>query len=107
MSQDSHEHHITPFPIYIKVFSALIVLTVITVVASLFDFGAMNTVIAMLIATVKAFVVVYWFMHMGHEGWLNRSVFIMAFFFLVVFFVLTAMDIFTRTQFDNVLPPGV
>lgn len=104
MSQDSHEHHITPFPVYIKVFSSLIFLTIITVVAAQFDFGAFNTLIAMFIATVKAVIVMLWFMHMLHEGWLNRVVFFSAFFFLLVFFVLTAMDEFTRKQFEFILP---
>lgn len=59
--------HILPFSLYRNVFLALIVLTVITVVAAQFDFGTMNMVIAMGIASVKAFCVAAYFMHLRYE----------------------------------------
>ncbi len=95
------KHHITPRVTYYKVFGALIALTVVTVVASLpqFDVGHLNTFIAMLIATGKASLVVWWFMHQNHEGHLNRLIFVSGFVFLLIFFGLTAADLFTRTDF--------
>lgn len=102
MAANNHEHHdvyhVTPFPTYIKVYSALIVLTIITVAAARFDFGVLNTFIAMLIATIKAFAVVWWFMHQKYEGTLNRVIFISGFVFLLLFFGFTAVDIFTRGE---------
>jgi len=59
-----HNHHIIPLKVYFRVIALLMVLTVITVAASRVDFGAMNTVIAMLIASVKAFFVLAFFMHL-------------------------------------------
>ena len=98
---DHHEHHITPFSTYMKVFGTLIVLTIITVATARIDMGAMNTVIAMFIATIKAMVVVIWFMHMKYEDTLNRVVFGLAFFFVFVFYTFTAIDIFTRQNLIN------
>lgn len=98
---NDHQHHITPFRTYMKVFGALITLTVLTVLASKVNMGPMNTVVAMLIATVKAAIVVIWFMHMKYEDTLNRVVFGLAFFFAFVFYTLTALDVFTRHNFLN------
>ncbi len=95
------KHHITARFTYYKVFGALIILTIVTVLASLpqFDAGHWNTFIAMFIATIKASLVVWWFMHQNHEGHLNRLIFISGFVFLIIFFGLTAADVFTRSDF--------
>jgi cytochrome c oxidase subunit 4 len=64
----SHElGHVIPFSVYRNIFIALIVLTVITVAISRVDFGAMNIVIAMLVASVKAMLVALFFMHLKYE----------------------------------------
>lgn len=64
----SHElGHVVPFSVYRNIFIALIVLTVITVAISRVDFGAMNIVIAMLVASVKAMLVALFFMHLKYE----------------------------------------
>lgn len=89
------------FSTYIKVFAVLIVLTVITVAVAQVNLGKANTLIAMLVATVKAVVVAIWFMHMNHESTLNRIVFASAFIFAFIFFGLTFMDVGTRVNFDN------
>lgn len=89
------------FSTYIKVFAVLIVLTIITVAVAQVDLGRVNTLIAMLVATVKAVTVAFWFMHMNHESTLNRIVFITAFVFAFIFFGLTFMDVGTRVNFEN------
>lgn len=76
-SHDSHGHddvglgHILPKKVYWAVFFALMVLTVITVVVAkvkAFDFGSLNLVIAMAIASVKASLVALYFMHLKYEN---------------------------------------
>ena len=59
--------HIVPVPTYIKIFVVLVLLTGITVAAAQVDFGAMNLVVAMLIASVKATLVALFFMHLKYE----------------------------------------
>ena len=49
-----HKPHVLPYAMYIGVWAALIVLTVVTVWVSYHDFGNMNIVVAMAVATVKA-----------------------------------------------------
>ena len=59
--------HIVPVSTYLKIFAVLVVLTVVTVFAARVDFGAMNLVVAMLIASVKATLVALFFMHLKYE----------------------------------------
>jgi cytochrome c oxidase subunit 4 len=60
--------HILPLKVYLGVFAALVVLTVVTVQASYIDTGpAMHLTIAMVIASVKAGLVAMFFMHLKYE----------------------------------------
>ncbi len=59
--------HIQDFSIYIKVLLALIGLTFATVLVSLVDFGIFNTLVALLVAFIKASLVVLYFMHGKYE----------------------------------------
>lgn len=64
----SHElGHIVPFKVYATIFGTLVALTVITVAISRIDFGVLNIVIAMLVASVKAMLVALFFMHLKYE----------------------------------------
>ena len=58
--------HVVPVGIYLAVFAALIVLTVVTVAASRVDLGAFNTPVALTIAVAKAVLVVLFFMHVKY-----------------------------------------
>lgn len=68
MSHDRKMGHVLEFSMYLKVFGALLVLTVVTVYVSLFDFGPLNDVIAILIASFKASLVILFFMHGKFES---------------------------------------
>ena len=63
-AEHSHDHvgHIVPVPVLAATFGALICLTVITVAASNVNFGPLNLWIALLIAGIKASLVVFLFM---------------------------------------------
>ena len=105
---DTHEEgdgmvhaHITPAPFLIAIFMALIFLTFITVAASYFDFGSANTVIAVIIATIKASLVSVFFMHLRHDSKFNSVIFVSAFVFLGIFLMLTGDDLFTRGRIDD------
>jgi cytochrome c oxidase subunit IV len=61
------EHHIVSPKIYLTIFAALMVCTFLTVYASTVDlnqyFRGLNVIIALVIATFKASLVVLFFMH--------------------------------------------
>jgi cytochrome c oxidase subunit 4 len=98
MSDEHAPHiHVTPMWIYIAVFLALAVGTLLTWWVSTIDLGMMNTPIALLIATIKAVLVILFFMHVIHSTRLTWVVVIASFLWLGVLFVLTFADYLTRT----------
>jgi cytochrome c oxidase subunit 4 len=94
-----HKHHILPYKVGLKILLALLALTFITVVASRIDFGAFNFPIAMLIATVKALMVVLIFMGLKYDDNENRIIFASSFVFAAIFLILTWTDIYTRGDY--------
>ncbi len=102
-SSHSSHHHIIPLKTYLGVFGALLVLTVITVAAAQFDFGAMNGVVAMVIASTKAFFVLAYFMHLKYDEKTFIVCFALSIFFLVLMYFLSFLDIVTRIVYPNVL----
>ncbi len=102
----SHEkHHITPLSTYLKVATALFALTFLTIIAHIFKthYLAAAPFIAFTIASVKAFLVMAWFMHLKYEPQTNRLIFACGFLGLAVLFGVCAMDIFTRIYQGSVL----
>lgn len=90
--------HIVSRKIYFLVFGALMVLTVLTVVAANFDFGRLNDVIAMAIAVTKATLVVLFFMHVRYSSRLTWVVVVSGFFWLAIMFLFTLSDYVTRKE---------
>ena len=69
--------HIVPLKVYRTVLGILLVLTIITVAIAQFDFGNMNLVVAMVVASVKAALVALFFMHLKYENpitWLYAAI---------------------------------
>jgi cytochrome c oxidase subunit IV len=88
--------HVTSIGVYLAVFAALAVGTLLTWYASTVDLGWANTPIALVIATIKAVLVILYFMHVIHSTRLTWVVVIGAFLWLGVLFVLTFADYLTR-----------
>jgi cytochrome c oxidase subunit 4 len=63
---------VTPKKVYFTVFLALMVFTAVTVAAAAFDLGALNTPVALLIASIKATLVVWFFMEVRHTPALTK-----------------------------------
>lgn len=96
-------HHVTPIATYVKVAMALYVLTIATVSFHQMHLGALAAPVAFLIASVKAALVLLWFMHLKDDNMVNRVIFGTSFFFLALFFSFCALDIWTRIQQINSL----
>jgi cytochrome c oxidase subunit 4 len=90
------EHHgfSHPMPIWqlLAVFFALIILTGLTVYQSTLDFGNMELILSLFIATIKASLVILFFMHMLHDKPLNAIIFLGSFIFVALFLGFTLMD---------------
>ena len=96
---DSH-HFIVPLKYYIGTFVGLLFLTVITVVAAQFDFGPLNLTVALVIAFLKASLVVAFFMGLRWEKGFNLIAFISGLLFFSIFIILTFSDIGFRQYRD-------
>lgn len=99
----NHSHgeeiaHVTPVRLLLGVWGALMVLTVITVAVTSVDFGSrINLIIAMAIATVKAGLVVTYFMHLRWDRPFNTLVFMGSLLFVSLFISLTLYD---KSQYE-------
>jgi cytochrome c oxidase subunit 4 len=88
--------HVLPLRVYFTVFLCLIVFTAITVAAAFVNLGAMNNVIMIAIATIKATLVVLFFMHVRYNTRLIPVIIVSGLFFLAILFSLTFADYFSR-----------
>jgi len=113
-STETHEHgasdarelhpHIVPLRILAGVWLALVVLTIITVGVTRWDFGgSLNLWIAMAIATLKASLVALYFMHLRYDSPFYGVVLIIALLFVMLFIGLALMD---TEQYQSTLIPG-
>ena len=89
------EHIVSP-KVYIGIFLSLMVLTAATVAAAYVNLGALNIVVALAIATLKATLVVLYFMHARYSPKRTHLVIICAVFWLAILLALTLSDYVTR-----------
>jgi cytochrome c oxidase subunit 4 len=96
--EEQHEEHTTHSQgFYLLIGFGLLVLTATTVAAAFVNLGAFNPVVALLIATIKATLVVLFFMHVkGASEKLTGAVVVSGFFFLSILLVLSLADYLTR-----------
>ncbi len=78
------------------VWAGLMLLTGITVGVSFVDFGFLHVFVALVVATVKAALVILWFMHIRYEGAALRTMVFVAFFMLAVCIGFTFFDVAYR-----------
>jgi cytochrome c oxidase subunit IV len=97
MSQhEEHTEHSQGF--YILIGIGLLVLTAVTVGAAFINLGPFNPVVALLIATIKATLVVLFFMHVkGASEKLTGVVVVSGFFFLGILLTLSLADYLTQS----------
>ncbi len=85
--------HTTPLSLLFGILAALMALTVVTVAVTAVDLGAQgNLVVAMVIATIKAALVVSFFMHLVWDKKLHLILFLTSVLFLILFLSLSVND---------------
>ena len=89
--------HIVPRKTYYIVWALLMALMVLTAALSRVPLGEWNTVVAMVIATIKALLVLLFFMHVKYENYKITWVAVIGgFFWLFLLLGLTMTDYLTR-----------
>lgn len=93
-----------PFPVWglILVFLALVFLTFLTVAQAHFDLGSWDVLLSLFIATIKASLVVLFFMHLAADKPFNAIVFVSSLLFVALFLVGTLTD---SQQYRDTLEP--
>jgi len=84
--------HIVPRKTYYIVWALLMALMIITAALSRVPLGEWNTVIALVIATVKALLVLLFFMHLRYDRPILAIVFVTALLFVALFVSIALLD---------------
>jgi cytochrome c oxidase subunit 4 len=89
--------HVSSLKMYIGIWLGLLAGTLLTVLAASVDLGRFNAVVALTIATIKATLVVLFFMHVkyAHEK-MTKVVLVSAIFWLAILLALSMADYATR-----------
>ena len=81
-----------PVWILLAVFVALTFLTVVTVAQASFELGSLDVAVTMVIATIKATLVMLFFMHLAYDKPFNLIIFLSSFVFVALFIIFTLTD---------------
>jgi len=96
VADDEHEAHglahVMPVRILVGVFLALVLFTVLTVVATFFPTGSLEIWISLGIATIKASLVAAYFMHLRYDNPLNAVLFAFGLLFVALFVGFLLLD---------------
>ena len=106
---DDHEHgiaHVATIKTLVATGGTLLMLTILTVLATRIDFGAnINLAVAMVIAVTKATLVVLFFMHLRYDRLFHTVVFVSAICAASLFVGFTLMDT-SQYQHTNIWDPS-
>ena len=94
-SEGGHDHGTKS---YFVVWAILLICTGLTVWTGYMDLGKINLPLALSIATLKASLVIWYFMHMKDAAGTNRIVFVTSFVFMLVMIFGVFGDLWTRSQ---------
>jgi cytochrome c oxidase subunit IV len=93
-------HHVVSPKLYLGVFLTLVVLTVSTYYAAQIDLNALfpglNVIVALVIATCKAVLVILFFMHAYYSANRTKLIIVCGFFWLCIMLFMTLGDYASR-----------
>ena len=90
------DHHIVTPVTYSIIFGTLLAFTGLTVGAAFVDLGILNPIIAIGIASVKATIVILFFMHVYYQSKLVKMTIVAGFFTFLVLITMTLTDYMSR-----------
>jgi len=96
MEQGKTTHEVSGFRTYIVTWIALVILAAVSIVIINLDTGVSGIVVALIIASVKAALILYFFMHLRYEGRFFKLACLLPIIVLTFFIGFTFLDIFYR-----------
>ena len=93
---ERHEYHVMSTATLATIWGALLVLTAVTVWVSTMNLGFLNVAVALSIASCKALLVVFWFMHLKYENAMLKTMVLITFVVLAIFIGFTFFDVAYR-----------
>jgi cytochrome c oxidase subunit IV len=105
VSEQEHGEHIVPPSVYVVIILILLFLTGLTVSAAYVNLGRFNILVALAIATLKATLVVLFFMHAKYSPKRTKLVIIAGIFWLLILLFMTMSDYASRIDYRGVRFP--
>ena len=102
MSEQEHTEHIVKPGTYLVIITSLLFLTGLTVTAAYINLGRFNIVAALGIATLKATLVVLFFMHAKFSPKRTQLVIMAGIFWLIILLFMTLSDYASRVDYRGV-----
>jgi cytochrome c oxidase subunit 4 len=96
MTSNNEGHHVIGYGALAGVWLLLLVLTALTVLVTRLDLGGYKVLAALTIASLKAGLVIAFFMHMKYEGRILRWMLFVALVTLAIFIGFTFLDVLYR-----------
>lgn len=90
--------HVSSPGLYIGIFLALMVLTMVTVWVAFQDLGPLNDIVAMGIAVTKACLVILYFMHVRYSSRMTKITVVAGFLWLAIMIGITLTDYLSRAR---------
>ncbi len=103
--EHDHTDHIVSPGVYLTIILCLLGLTGATVAAAYVNLGQFNIVVALAIATLKATLVVLFFMHAKYVPKRTQLVIVAGIFWLALLLFMTMSDYITRIDYRGVRFP--
>jgi cytochrome c oxidase subunit IV len=88
--------HIVPKKLYYMIFAALLVGTALTVMFAFINLGNFNILAALVIAVIKASLVIFFFMHVKYSSRLTKLWVAVGFIWLFIMLSITMTDYLSR-----------
>jgi cytochrome c oxidase subunit IV len=105
VAEQEHTEHIVKPGTYLAIITMLLFLTGLTVYAAYVNLGKFNIVVALGIATLKATLVVLFFMHAKYSPRRTQLVIIAGIFWLGLLLFMTLSDYISRVDYRGVRSP--
>lgn len=96
MEKQPIEHHIIPDRVFVLVWIALLILTAATIKAAYMQWGGWSMAVNLLIASTKATLVLWFFMHLKYEKLFFKLLFLIPIATITIIIWLTFYDIWYR-----------